>query len=390
MVWHTHMLNPRAFLEDAMLSGLRRFWVTGMPWDLINKAIDTDFNYTVSDGCKARWTQQTGLAWDNVDGRLTRTIRCPRCNGRVRIPWTTCGRAEDYQDPEPPVLTGTGYGDSNLEHLCTACGTVIRRELLSVANFVADTKALLGSMNRPMPGTVLDPKTGTPAGPLMQGRVVRKAAHSFPNRLLKSGCNSIRSRITELMSSGATPDPTMALVRREIEAVLAERTNIRQIDGVSTVGRYALPAESRIAIRKMMSRYWQNCSMFAVELCGAVMRQGIFVEKMCKLDWLHSPSARATMVRLLHKYVRFIEIMRKRPNQIVVPTLDVDLAWHTHQLSPSRYYMYTVAKTGRFIDHDDKIDENTLSKQFEWTSKVYQELYGEVYSACTCWYCEGT
>lgn len=45
-------------------------------------------------------------------------------------------------------------------------------------------------------------------------------------------------------------------------------------------------------------------------------------------------------------------------------------------------------KTRRLIDHDDKIDEDKLSTAFEWTSKEYQEIYGEVYSECTCWYCE--
>jgi hypothetical protein len=207
--------------------------------------------------------------------------------------------------------------------------------------------------------------------------------------MLKSGCGSIRTTITGLTKSNSSTVVTMDRVRKEIEAVLAERENVRVIDGKSLTTRYSLPVDSRIAVRKMMSRYWENFSLFALDLCGAVMRQGIFVEKMCKLDWLHSPSARDTMTRLLTKYLRFMEIMRRNPKQVAVPTLDVDLAWHTHQLSPSMYYRHTVTWVGRFVDHDDKIDENTLSKQFEWTSKTYQDMYGEVYSACTCWYCEG-
>jgi len=47
-----------------------------------------------------------------------------------------------------------------------------------------------------------------------------------------------------------------------------------------------------------------------------------------------------------------------------------------------------VAKTTRFIDHDDKIEENKLSDAFEWTSKTYQKIFAELYSECTCWYCE--
>jgi hypothetical protein len=80
--------------------------------------------------------------------------------------------------------------------------------------------------------------------------------------------------------------------------------------------------------------------------------------------------------------------MASFPSDVAVPTLDVDLAWHTAQLSPKAYYDYSIQKCNKFIDHDDKIAEDKLATAFEWTSKTYQELYGEVYSECTCWYCE--
>jgi hypothetical protein len=391
MVWHTHMLNPRAFLEDSMLAGLRIFWASGMPWGLVNKAIDTDFNYTVSPECKARWTHQTGLAWDNADDPLFKAVKCPTCSTMLQIPWTTCGLPADYAGVEVPMLTGNGYGDSELQYPCWRCGTTIRKEYLSVAKFVNDTKALLGPENRPMPGTILDTK-GMPSQPVPSAAFGQAPLipQAFPNRLLLSGCNSIRSQITALTSTGAQLNPTMDTVRKEIETVLADKSSVRTIEAVPPYKtRFALPVESRIAVRKMMSRYWENFSPLALDLCGAVMRQGVFVEKMCKLDWLHSPSARETATRLLVKYHRFMDIMKANPSQVAVPTLDVDLAWHTHQLSPSAYYRYTVGKMARFVDHDDKIDQDTLSRQFEWTSKAYQDLYGEVYSECTCWYCEG-
>jgi hypothetical protein len=393
MVWHTHMLNPRAFLEDSILAGLRRNWAQGMPWTLVNHAIDTDFNYNVSDACKARWAHQTGLAWDNADDPMVKKTKCPRCNIPLQIPWTTCGLSADAPSGARPVdFTGSGYGDSQMSYECPGDNTIITKELLSVAKFVEDTKALIGPSSRPMPGTILDPQTGMPyQGPSSHALGARDLTEqTFPNRLLKSGCSEIRSRITGLMTPYTNVTLTMDKVRNEINTVLADRDNIRQIDSVPTYKtRYRLPRKSCIAVRKMMSRYWENFSLFALDLAGAVMRQGVFIEKMCKLDWLHSPSAKDTMARLLTKYHRFMAIMKAHPLQLAVPTLDVDLAWHTHQLSPGAYYRYTVDKTRRFVDHDDKIDDNTLSRQFEWTSKVYQDTYGEVYSECTCWYCEG-
>ncbi|KAL2167280.1 hypothetical protein VTG60DRAFT_1439 [Thermothelomyces hinnuleus] len=386
LVWHTHMLNPRAFLEDCMLAGLRRFWVTGMPWHLINKVIDGEFNYNVSAECVQRWTRETGLAWKNAQDPMAKTIRCPRCNTWIDIPWTTCEFPEQAQSRfgDDSYDPGNGYGDANLQFPCPSCNLIVCKELLAAAKFVQDHRALLGPICRPMPGTLLDPITGTPSRPSSPWV---PPAHEFPNRLLKSGCGFIRSNIDTLIVSG-TPNPSMKDVRAMIDNVMKDKNNIREIEQVPPSEWFRLPAKSRMAVRKMMSRYWENFGTFALELGAAVMRQGIFVEKMCQLDWLHSPTARDTMARLIVKYQRFMQIMAKNPGKIAVPTLDVDLAWHTHQLSPGRYYQYTVDLAGRFIDHDDKIDSTTLGEQFEWTSKVYQELYGEVYSECTCWYCE--
>ncbi|TKA56758.1 hypothetical protein B0A55_11287, partial [Friedmanniomyces simplex] len=139
--------------------------------------------------------------------------------------------------------------------------------------------------------------------------------------------------------------------------------------------------------RRMMSRYWENSSPFALDLVGAVVRQGSFIEKMHNIDWLHSPALPSTMSRLLTKYQRFVQIMAD-PHNMAVPTLDVDLGWHSHQLSPSGYLQYTVSNTGQFIDHDDKVAETRLNDAFAWTSKTYQRLFNEPYSECTCWYCE--
>src|SRR5690349_819728 len=114
MVWHSHMLNPRAFLEDAMLAGMRSFWASGLPWHLVDKAIDTDFNYTVSADCKDRWTMLTRLPWDSTDGSPVKEILCPGCGNLLEIPWTTCGYLENQPDNQPLNLIGNGYGDGDL------------------------------------------------------------------------------------------------------------------------------------------------------------------------------------------------------------------------------------------------------------------------------------
>ena len=59
------------------------------------------------------------------------------------------------------------------------------------------------------------------------------------------------------------------------------------------------------------------------------------------------------------RYSRFFEMLTDANlRQMLVPTLDIDLVWHTHQLTMYGYFrdcrgspVHTV------IDHDDKVDE---------------------------------
>ncbi|KAI0474672.1 hypothetical protein F4859DRAFT_521764 [Xylaria cf. heliscus] len=375
------VLPPLAYLEDCMRHGLNYMWHQGMPWQLVNNAIDTNFDYKVSTRLRGAWEKTTGRKWENADDSFSKTLPpCPECGTRNVVPWSTCGMAEDSQN-EAPSLIGQGYGDGDFKTTCANCGKMLKREYLEVFKFGTDVKNLLAHA-RPMPGTLLNNKTGM-AEQLPKPEDFRiRFQRTFPNRLIRYG---LRSRLYK------PPPESMDVVRQIIERALADSNVIKKVESVKQTDmrkNYRLGQNARIHVRKMMSRYWGNSSPFALELGGAVLRQGIFTEKMYKMDWLHSPAARETMTRLITKYQRFAAIMGKHPNQVAVPTLDVDLAWHTHQLSPASYNEWMCSKTGRFIDHDDKIDENKLSTSFEWTSKVYQELYGEVYSECTCWYCE--
>lgn len=122
----------------------------------------------------------------------------------------------------------------------------------------------------------------------------------------------------------------------------------------------------KVHFRRMMSHYWDNFSPFMLDLFGAVIRQGTFVQKMDDIDWLHSPTVTEMTDRLTRKYKVFLDIMHQKPRNMAVPTLDVDLAWQTHQLSPGNHYKYTTTPllrgTRRFIDHDDKVGENKLSE----------------------------
>ncbi|KAI9232275.1 MAG: hypothetical protein BYD32DRAFT_172819 [Podila humilis] len=69
--------------------------------------------------------------------------------------------------------------------------------------------------------------------------------------------------------------------------------------------------------------------------------------------------------------------------QALVPTLDIDLAWHTHMLSPAHYRQYQLAHYGRVLNHDDSVQAtSSMTKQdFIRTAELWQDLYEERYSS---------
>ncbi|KAF6818890.1 alpha-ketoglutarate-dependent sulfonate dioxygenase [Colletotrichum plurivorum] len=398
MVWHAHMLNPRLYLEDCIRYGHGALWAGGMPWAVVNEAIDNAYGYTVSENCVSNWSSRTDLSWRNEDDPDTKTIKCPSCNAAVSIPWTTCGQPEGYTGPRRPGIVGQGLADGQLSHQC-ACSLTITHDALRAAKFRNDVQASI-TQDHAIPGTILDLKTGIPKR-LKYDDTESDASGAgcpdrlFPARLARRG---LIVEVVEMLKPGSAVSPSMMAVRDVMEenftGRFADSKNLREVmdrHGHKKVTEFRLSLDGRRQTRKMMSRYWENASPLAIDLVGCVMRQGTFTEKMCKINWLHFPTARNLMTRLITKYERFIEIVAvavSTKDKVAVPTIDVDLAWHTHQLSSKAYFDYTVAKMEAFVDHNDKVDEDKLSTAFEWTSKTYQEMYGEVYSECKCWYCE--
>lgn len=93
MVLHSHMLNPRAFLEDTMRHGLGMVWSSGLPWNLLKAAITEGQQYNVSSETMTTWIGRTGRNWKNQDDPLIKRLKCPYCPAEYDVPWTSCGRS---------------------------------------------------------------------------------------------------------------------------------------------------------------------------------------------------------------------------------------------------------------------------------------------------------
>lgn len=154
------------------------------------------------------------------------------------------------------------------------------------------------------------------------------------------------------------------------------------------------PRSYKIADRKQrrLMRYYGQSTVDGIEptvdLVAAVRRQSMFIDKMCHMLWLRSPSLQHTLEHAIMRYKNFFELFRLYPGKLIVPTLDIDLVWYTHQLCPSRYDVFCTSRTGRFINHDDKIGKASREDSFAVVEELYYKEFAEPYRICLCWDCE--
>ena len=130
-----------------------------------------------------------------------------------------------------------------------------------------------------------------------------------------------------------------------------------------------------------------NTISIGEDLVGCVLRQESFV-KMNTINWVHSTTAQEKLETSLVRYQRFFRMLTdKNLKRMLVPTLDIDLMWHTHQLWMYGYFHDCLnSPCHSAIDHNDKIEEAKLDNGFEYTSKAYKK-FKEDYSICYCQYC---
>ncbi|GAB1522772.1 hypothetical protein RhiTH_005895 [Rhizoctonia solani] len=140
-------------------------------------------------------------------------------------------------------------------------------------------------------------------------------------------------------------------------------------------------------VTRILSYYRCPYYPFSIELCGAILRQGGFIDKMLGLGWT-KPQAfdhDCTVIhRCIARYHAWLDVMSQLSRKMLVPTLDIDLAWHTHQLKQQSYRIWTLEVLGQFIDHDDKVEENKLSEAYEQTAKYWEQRWGVPYHVCGC------
>lgn len=64
--------------------------------------------------------------------------------------------------------------------------------------------------------------------------------------------------------------------------------------------------------------------------------------------------------------------------------MHIDLAWHSHQLMARKYSGDCFRTVGRFVDHDDKVEENFLAMSLDITCRAWEQRFRVPYMHCGC------
>ncbi|THG09096.1 hypothetical protein TEA_020396 [Camellia sinensis var. sinensis] len=119
------------------------------------------------------------------------------------------------------------------------------------------------------------------------------------------------------------------------------------------------------------------------DLVSAVKRQSTFyyqVSRASMNDDLFLEGALARYKGFLHLIKRNKE---KKITHFCVPTYDIDLIWHSHQLHPVSYSKDLVAILGKVLEHDDTDSDRAEGKKlnvgFCETTRQWEETFGSRY-----------
>ena len=362
LVWHSFLLNPKACYDTFMRNQFLEFAFYAFPLHRLNLAIDNHlFEYVPEEKAKLAYLEvvkpySDDLTYDFVGFSMWEQltdIYCPICQEML------------LQSVPVTNTEETGFADPNFKMAanCFDCpcefSLDITHQELCKRQLYADVKGfkMLPGTYKYLSGVIGERKFRERKAIFVKSEI----KHMVHKELLKIDKTNLLEYIVEEST----------------------KTEIGQITRKTILRHYL----------KMNLVHLLVVQGFEIheDLVGCVMRQERFVVKMNEMDWLHSPTINESLVESRLRYSRFFKLASDLYGGMLTPTLDIDLIWHTHQLSMA-YYFQDCLESPRncVVDHDDKVDQVRLNNNFENTSRVYRDKFGEEYSICYCSYCVQT
>jgi len=140
-----------------------------------------------------------------------------------------------------------------------------------------------------------------------------------------------------------------------------------------------LPVSTMIDLQYMSNSFqFAPPPPFSLDLVEAVKRQMVFARKIISV-YPVDPVPVVLLEDSQQRYVKFMNLIRIGAVSAPVPALDIDLFWHTHQLSSSNYLPWCRHHIGRVINHDDTVEMSGIASGLDQTKEAWQQTYNEDY-----------
>ncbi|KAF5334224.1 hypothetical protein D9611_014332 [Ephemerocybe angulata] len=355
MVWHSYMLSPRWYAEDAQrVPACKPLFTLANSLGVNMSRIPDILASTPSSARVKTFEKRVGVPFEykqSARQMVTKGVTCPKCRWKTVMPMMT--------------VYGTGYLQQNFSQLCRTPGCLaITHDTLCARKLAENLSKDVASV---LPGCLLS--TTDEASPASL-RISLTIMSNARKRLSLAGL--LAPRYQSVGEEGVDEDMVQKLLVEGEWSVAGMRAKM---------GRHTL-------LGRIMSAH--STSMpYSVELVGAVLRQRSFVKKMVDLGWTRpgyfdKEDDELALRHAIARYHAFMDLLSSSPASFFVPTLDIDLAWHTHQLTSKQYEGDCLAYVGRYIDHDDKVDGIRLSSAFDLTCRAWKDRFGIDYTHCGC------
>ncbi|PPR07443.1 hypothetical protein CVT24_007709 [Panaeolus cyanescens] len=363
MVWHTYLLNPLWYREDAQRVPRCRI-LAQLGYHLIS-ALESErlpslLKYEASAERKSFWTTRTSLDFDHRE-----CLTSYRKKGMKNV---CCGQVDEIEFCNKG---GYGYLQRAFFNYCSERFTH-NQTVISAGNHSYPTMSRRYNSIYKLALDLLK-STSSPEG-YLAGSYLAVSESS------RSSTREEGLRIKSLLLSDIEANPKVNAIDGTDRYLWEVSRCYKMSDLKRIMGDSALT-------RRILSAYSDD-RVYSVELVDAVVRQGKFVDKMKELKWSAPNFLDKSDARILQhavaRYHAFLDLLATHPGTMLVPTLDIDLVWHTHQLTHSRYWNDCVHYVGRFIDHNDKVEGPHLSNAFDQTGFLWRNRFKVPYTFCGC------
>ncbi|KAJ3359318.1 hypothetical protein GGF32_009441 [Allomyces javanicus] len=348
MFWHSHMLSPIRFSDDMQRCFGHQMRDVDFPLLRMAKVI-SGANKADLEAGRVFWAAHMpadmpyDLTPELVDEtKTTAKVVCPTC------------QTEQTMDMAKYAV----FRLHAKEHLCASCACEFTAENVAVDRFL---KLVASTPTKLLAGTQLHPKTQLP---------VSNDRANFADIAALFAKDEWAKRIAKLPFLATWDD----VKSRVFGPIIAAKRDALVLPG----NRYRFGMILR-AHQDVTNGPW------SMDMVRAVRRQQRFSSKIAaqlqhggvhRIYHLHTEA--------LVQYPKFLAMLVVKPHMSLVPTTSIDLAWHTHQLFPSKYTSHTMALAGHVVNHDDSDDavsEERIAEGAKAMPDAWMEVYDEDYFA---------